>query len=344
MRICRHLLSPKAVALDIDGVLLRGGKPLPRAADALNLLRASKIPYVFVTNGGGMTEEEKSVELQKKLHTVVKPEQVILSHTPFKYIANQYKNDRVLILGHKGCMQVAESYGFLKPVNCHQILEEIPTVYPLSLRTGDRTETDTDTKIAPISTKHVEKVKAIFIFHDPINWGLEMQIMSDIVLDKLYHNNDITTANDSNDNQQNMNDSIPIYVSNADIVYTSDHFFPRYTQGAFIEAFKALFNIYTNSGTKLNIIYCGKPFNVQYTAAEKVLHTMNSMEVITQYYGVGDNPKSDIRGANNAGSEWKSILVKTGVFEGDKNDIIDPADVIVGDVYDAIQYIINDKL
>mgnify|MGYP001810488378 CR=1 FL=1 len=41
---------------------------------------------------------------------------------------------------------------------------------------------------------------------------------------------------------------------------------------------------------------------------------------------IGDNPKSDIRGANNIG--WISILVRSGVFKG-VNDPIDPAQYVV---------------
>ena len=44
---------------------------------------------------------------------------------------------------------------------------------------------------------------------------------------------------------------------------------------------------------------------------------------------IGDNPSSDIAGAINAG--WKSILVKTGVFQGPENDPTYPADYIVND-------------
>ena len=42
------------------------------------------------------------------------------------------------------------------------------------------------------------------------------------------------------------------------------------------------------------------------------------------YYNqrIGDNPKSDIRGANDIG--WISILVRSGVFKG-VNDPLDPA-------------------
>lgn len=44
---------------------------------------------------------------------------------------------------------------------------------------------------------------------------------------------------------------------------------------------------------------------------------------------IGDNPKSDIRGANNIG--WISILVRTGIFKGE-NDIVDPATYVVDDM------------
>jgi ribonucleotide monophosphatase NagD (HAD superfamily) len=33
---------------------------------------------------------------------------------------------------------------------------------------------------------------------------------------------------------------------------------------------------------------------------------------ISRYYGIGDNPHSDIKGANNAGQHWTSIFVQTG--------------------------------
>ena len=59
------------------------------------------------------------------------------------------------------------------------------------------------------------------------------------------------------------------------------------------------------------------------------------------YYGIGDNPKSDIRGANNAGDHWKSILVRTGVFRGKDNDAEDPADIVLNDVLEAARYILG---
>lgn len=58
----------------------------------------------------------------------------------------------------------------------------------------------------------------------------------------------------------------------------------------------------------------------------------------TQIFGIGDNPASDIRGANAAGAPWVSVLVRTGVFRGPSggNSASDPAHIVVEDVEAAV--------
>jgi len=60
----------------------------------------------------------------------------------------------------------------------------------------------------------------------------------------------------------------------------------------------------------------GKPTAITYSFCETVLaKKAKEMKVdITNTYMIGDNPKSDIAGANAKG--WTSILVKTGIFNG----------------------------
>jgi len=55
------------VALDIDGVLLRGGHVLEGAVEAVRRLQKQHVPLVFMTNGGGVTEAVKARELSHKL-------------------------------------------------------------------------------------------------------------------------------------------------------------------------------------------------------------------------------------------------------------------------------------
>jgi HAD superfamily hydrolase (TIGR01456 family) len=321
------LTNAKGVALDIDGVLYRSGIVFPRTVEAMKLLESSKIPFVFVTNGGGVTEDQKSAELTKKIGIRVRPEQVVLAHTPFSKISH-LKDKRILVVGHEGCLDVARSYGFSKVASVRDIHEENPTIYP------HRTPAS-----LPSSAEKGEPVAAILIFHDCLDWGLEMQIIFDIVVGRQQ---DAGSRDPSV--LEVFKQKVPIYTSNADIVYASSHPFPRFTQGAFVEAFKSLYDLST--GEKLIVDTCGKPFKVQYDFATELLEKENQalqQDVITRFYGVGDNPKSDIRGANNAGDNWTSVLVRTGVFTGPDNDTVDPADVVVGDILDAVQFIIADE-
>lgn len=53
---------------------------------------------------------------------------------------------------------------------------------------------------------------------------------------------------------------------------------------------------------------------------------------------IGDNPESDISGANKT-EGWKSVLVRTGVFRGEDNDKEFPADYVVDDIKEAIKLI-----
>ena len=69
----------------------------------------------------------------------------------------------------------------------------------------------------------------------------------------------------------------------------------------------------------------GKPYKntldfVEYRLKE-IAENLNAE--ITRVYMIGDNPNSDIKGANSQG--WISILVKTGVYQGQENDKENPA-------------------
>lgn len=68
--------------------------------------------------------------------------------------------------------------------------------------------------------------------------------------------------------------------------------------------------------------------------------TSIGMEGMKRVYMVGDNPESDILGANQykspAGSTWNSILVRTGVYSG--GEPAHKPKAIVEDVWDAVRW------
>jgi hypothetical protein len=106
-----------AFAFDIDGVLIRGGRPIPEAIEAMKILNGQnecgvKVPYIFVTNGGGKTEAERCIQLSQQMEMEVSPGQFICGHTPMREMAEKYNT--VLVVGGEGekCRNVAEGYGF----------------------------------------------------------------------------------------------------------------------------------------------------------------------------------------------------------------------------------------
>jgi ribonucleotide monophosphatase NagD (HAD superfamily) len=63
-------------------------------------------------------------------------------------------------------------------------------------------------------------------------------------------------------------------------------------------------------------------------------------------YAIGDNPDTDMAGANAAGGRWRSILTRSGMFQPDPskpgggNAVEHPGDYVVEDVGEAYDDVI----
>lgn len=105
----------------IDGVLLRSSKPLPGAAKSLSFLQKEQIPFILLTNGGGMHETERIAQLNERLGLQLDPSVIVQSHTPFAEMVEgragqePLENKCVLVVGgHEDkCRRVAQQYDFL---------------------------------------------------------------------------------------------------------------------------------------------------------------------------------------------------------------------------------------
>ena len=313
------------VVIDCDGVLYRGSKTIPGAKAAIKKLQKAKIPHVFLTNGGGMTEAQKAKEVSGKLGVSIREEQVILSHTPFRELAKQYAASRVLVLGHDGCLGIAKSYGFRDVVSPQQLHQSNPVIFPRKPMFKSAAPMVADIPTSPIA--------AAFVFHDPVDWGLDIQVLLDATFDS-----------------ELCKQAIPVYACNADLYFNTDFAMPRLTQGAFLEAFRHLYELTTNS--PLELFMCGKPFTLTSRLAESVLAKEAKMlgidkhDVVTSppplVFAIGDNPRSDVRGARNAG--WTSILVKSGVWTDNRstNDPDDPADFVLESIVESVDLILEE--
>ncbi|OMJ21284.1 putative CDP-alcohol phosphatidyltransferase class-I family protein [Smittium culicis] len=325
-----------AIVFDIDGVL--GDTVLEKGVKALKYLNGEnplniKFPYIFMTNSGGLTEEQKANEITQKMGVQVNPNQIVLSHSPMRQLVNKYRNDNVLVIGgvNDRCAEIAKDYGFLNAISPSKIHKSQPNLWIFS-----KTDKSVKENVDILS----KKFSAIFMFHDSYDYGRDLQISMDILRSK--------DAILNNKYCESKTQSVPVYFSNQDYLFSNESVNPRFAQGAFHESLKALWKKSTNSELKYNVF--GKPHKVQYDYAEQLLKSLSdSASSInnknqSNIYAIGDNPYSDIAGANSYG--WNSVLVCTGVYQGSPgvNHSIHKASNVTSDVYEAVKWIVESNL
>ncbi|KAF2192493.1 cat eye syndrome critical region protein 5 precursor, partial [Zopfia rhizophila CBS 207.26] len=354
-----------AFAFDIDGVLVRSSDPLPRAHKALSYLQSQRIPFILLTNGGGKHESERVDDLSKKLEVPLDTSMFVQSHTPFADI-DEYKNKTIMVVGGEKdkCRRVAERYGFKTVVTPGDILTAYPAVWPFSQQLLPYYKTFSRPLPAPIdptSPSTSLKIDAVFVYNDPRDWGLDTQIIKDVLLSK---NGILGTLSEKNGHSALPNKGYqqdgqpPLYFSNPDLLWAAKYHLPRLGQGGFREALEGVWAALTGgekNGVQLKKVIIGKPHRPTYEFAEKRL-IAHRKDLLRQYddklselkrvYMVGDNPESDILGGNSYdsphGTDWVSVLVRTGVHVEGTVPNHKPR-MEVGDVWDAVSWAVGQE-
>ncbi|EGW32193.1 phosphatidyl synthase [Spathaspora passalidarum NRRL Y-27907] len=248
-----------AFCFDIDGVILRGPDTIPQAVDAIKLLNGEnkyniKVPYVFVTNGGGKPEKQRADDLSRRLQTTITEDQIIQGHTPMKDLVDVY--DTVLVVGGVGntCRRVAESYGFKNVYTPLDIMKWNPAVSPYHDLTTDEIACCKDVDFSKI------KIQAILVFADSRNWAVDQQIILELLLSK-----DGVMGTES----QTYHDGPEIYFAHSDFIWATNYKLSRYGMGALQVSIAALYREHTGQELKVNRF--GKPQKGTFKFANKVL-------------------------------------------------------------------------
>ncbi|CAN6628605.1 hypothetical protein TRVA0_011S03202 [Trichomonascus vanleenenianus] len=318
-----------AFAFDIDGVLIRGSQTIPEAPKALAMLNERQIPWILLTNGGGKSEKDRCTELAKKLGggIDISEKQFLQSHTPFQELSTHY--ERVLVIGGDGdrCRHVAKSYGFKDVVITADIVRQEGDIWPFH-----RFSEDMLSRWADKSIDLTKPFDAVLVFNDPRDMGVDTQIVLDLLLS---HRGRLGTRR----NDHSGAPAVPIHFSNNDLLWANSYSLPRFGQGAFRITVEALYKAVTGHHLESTII--GKPYAYTYEYAERMLRQWAPGADLTVYM-VGDNPASDIMGANSFG--WRSMLVRTGVFKDqDLPNIVAQPDYIFDNVLEAVQFALSGK-
>lgn len=350
-----------AFAFDIDGVLLRSSTPLPGASAALTYLQRNSIPFILLTNGGGKSETDRVAELADKLGVELDIGMFVQSHTPFSEL-NEYKDKTVLVVGgdFDGCQRVAvEEYGFKDVVTPGDIVAAYPDIWPFSKVFMEYYKSFAKPLPRPINPANLPeslKIDAIFVYNDPRDWALDSTVILDLLLSQQGYLGTLSKKNDTPalPNRGYLQDAQPhLFYSNPDLWWASSYPLSRLGQGGFQAAFRGLWSTVTN-GADLPHTLIGKPHQPTFEFAERRLrghrkklfgNVVGLNEPLKRVYMVGDNPASDIAGANGYvsphGTQWRSILVKTGVHKDGEVPAHAPT-VIVEGVQEAVKWALKD--
>ncbi|KAL8218223.1 hypothetical protein R6Q57_021596 [Mikania cordata] len=381
-RVLSHLHSaPKrpsfGVAFDIDGVILRGRSPIGDSPKALRRLYDDsgrlKIPYLFLTNGGGIPESRRAKELSQLLGVNIDPIQVVLGHSPFKNLLARYiydlysgfimlvkccnmilfvlvfrlENELVVATGKGEPAVVMSEYGFKKAVSLDEYASYFNSIDPLTpyktwtTKQPCNEQRESSERVLSFDVT-TERVKAAFVVSDPVDWGRDIQVLCDILRSG-------GLPGDKSEHQPHM------YFAADDLEYQAVFPFERLGMGAFRTALESIFNSIHHKPLKYTSF--GKPNPFVYKNAESILMQLDQSltsdaDLNREYkdmkshhfetlYMIGDNPSVDIKGARQAGHPWFSILTRTGVFRGKENHTDYPADQVVDTVEEAVEFILQ---
>lgn len=194
-----------SIAFDIDGVFKYGREWSKDGLRALQKVSQAKIPFVFVTNGGGgLTEAVYGQHLKGKVLEagseagvtgdieLPSAQRMVLSYTPWESaLAPTYANKRVLLIGDPKdkVKNVAATYGLKNAVHYSDYAITHASVNPFrAAKDSGHSHTAVDNKsaarksAAPASNDGTEEpFAAILVMCDPYEWYEAVQVATDVL-------------------------------------------------------------------------------------------------------------------------------------------------------------------
>ncbi|NXG22292.1 HDHD5 hydrolase, partial [Grallaria varia] len=305
--LCAAAARPPAFGFlfDVDGVLVRGSQPVPAARRAFQRLVDGsgrlRVPVVFVTNAGNCLPSAKARELSGALGLQVSPEQVILAHSPLQ-LFTQFHHKCVLVAGQGPVEENAHNLGFKHVVT----IEALRKAYPLL----DMVDLSQRPKVLPPPATGFPTIEGVILCGEPVRWETCLQLITDVLL--------------SNGNlESGLKDvpypHLPILACNMDLLWMAEAKMPRFGHGAFLLCLESIYKKMTGRELRYEALI-GKPSTVTYRYAEYLIQQQAGKQgwkaPIRRLYAVGDNPMSDVCGANLYNNYLKSAqqnLVQAGV-------------------------------
>ncbi|XP_076812551.1 haloacid dehalogenase-like hydrolase domain-containing 5 [Clavelina lepadiformis] len=298
IRRCNHCFQSSTapepgfgLLFDIDGVLIRGKKPILAAKRAFQnkLLNGNgkfRVPTVFVTNAGNALAKTKAEQLSDILDIEITSDPVMMSHSPLRMF-EEYHDKCVLLSGQGPVEEIAKKIGFTNTVTIEEIREAYPNL--------DMVDHQRRPKTVPNNAhKNIPKIEAIVLFGEPVRWETNLQLLIDVLLTHGVLENPVCEF-------ANNEHHLPILACNMDLLWMSDSHMPRFGHGTFLHCLESVYQKLVGRPLTYTALM-GKPSEITYYYAEKLIMrqaaSMGLKLPIKTLYAIGDNPMADIYGAN----------------------------------------------
>ncbi|KAM7177791.1 haloacid dehalogenase-like hydrolase domain-containing 5 [Macrochelys suwanniensis] len=298
---------------DVDGVLVRGRNVIPAAQEAFRKLVDSngqlQVPVVFVTNAGNCLQHVKAQELSDALGLEVSPEQVILSHSPL-HLFRQFHEKCMLVSGQGPVEENARNVGFRNVVT----IQDVRKAFPLL----DMVDQSRRPKELPPLTTDFPTIEGVILFGEPVRWETSLQLIIDVLL---------SNGNPGADLAAVPYPHIPVFACNMDLLWMAEAKMPRFGHGTFLVCLENIYKKVTGRELKYEALI-GKPSIVTYQYAEYLMKQQVERRgwpsPICRLYAVGDNPMSDIYGANVYNHYLKAACQARAQAEVKSVGVVDP--------------------
>ncbi|XP_010154063.1 PREDICTED: cat eye syndrome critical region protein 5-like [Eurypyga helias] len=221
----------------------------------------------------------------------VSPEQVILSHSPLR-LFSQFHHKCVLVAGQGPVEENAQNLGFKHVVT----IEALRKAYPLL----DMVDQSRRPKELPPPTTGFPTIEGVILFGEPVRWETSLQLIIDVLL---------SDGNPGAELQAIPYPHLPVLACNMDLLWMAEAKMPRFGHGTFLLCLENIYKKVTGRELKYEALI-GKPSTVTYRYAEYLIKQQAEKQgwksPIRRLYAVGDNPMSDIYGANLYNNYLKS--------------------------------------
>ncbi|KAL4427077.1 hypothetical protein ABPG74_021184 [Tetrahymena malaccensis] len=326
-----------AILSDINGVLLKNKLVInSRIKQAVQDLRQPRlnsshakyqIPFMCITNefyaDNKLVADMINSQFELKKEFQLDQRHVALNFSPLLRYKDFFQNRQILFIGDQSRQD------FQKIADQLQIKSFLTQNDYLNLK-----QEYSSNKLYEEEINFNKSIEVILLFSSPQYWEVALGIFDQIRQSIGYRQAQLFQTPSF---IAMHNDFVELNEQN---VFTA----PRINMGVFNEIFKKLHSKLYHQDAQINMM--GKPERESFEYSRGVLRKQiiesiekieQSEDLISNYYMIGDDPYSDILGANNYG--WNSILVKTGVFQGKENHSVYPAKYVVDDFYEAIKLI-----